>query len=132
MKKLLRRKFFSKNKSDYNLPKLSSDMKFQVKIEDLLIGILSTKDGIWEFQYSENFKNQNKYHRLVGFSNLDKTYRSDELWPFFKLRIPGLKQPRVKEIIESEHLDVSNEALLLKRFGYKNASSPYTLEVVSN
>ena len=101
---------------------------FILKIGELVIGVLSVRNGYWHFKYSKEFKQQNKYSRLIGFSDLDKTYESEVLWPFFKLRIPGLKQPLIKEILEKEEIDVNDEVSLLRRFGRKNISNPYILE----
>ena len=110
-----------------NVVEDNSDIRFVLTIGNLIIGYLTIEDGFWIFQYSEEFKNQNKYRLLIGFSNKDKIYKSEVLWPFFKVRIPGLKQPMVKEILEAENIDKNNEALLLKRFGRRNMSSPYIL-----
>ena len=104
-------------------------IKFNLKINDLIIGYLKIEDQTWTFKYSEEFKSQETYRRLAGFSDLNKTYESKELWPFFKIRIPGLKQPMIKEILEKENLGNSSEAILLKRFGRKSMSNPYILEV---
>jgi hypothetical protein len=105
-------------------------IRFILKIESLPIGYLHIENGLWTFTYSEEFKNQNQYARLTGFSDLNKVYKSDELWPFFKIRIPGLKQPMIKDIIKLEQLDGTSEAVLLKRFGWKSMSNPYILESV--
>lgn len=104
-------------------------IKFNLKINDLIIGFLKIENKKWTFKYSDEFKNQDNYRRLAGFSDLNKIYESNELWPFFKIRIPGLKQPMIKEILEKENLTGSNEAILLKRFGRKSMSNPYILEV---
>jgi hypothetical protein len=58
---------------------------------------------------------------------LTKEYTSPTLWPFFRVRIPGLKQPAVREIILKENLDIENEAALLKRFGERTISNRYIL-----
>ena len=42
-------------------------------------------------------------------------------------RIPGLKQPAIKEILEKESIDKENEAALLVRFGRKTIANPYEL-----
>lgn len=110
--------------------------KFILKIEDdkgkiLEIGTLQYLDGKWKFQYSNAFKNQAKFRRLVGFSDLNKIYESEVLWPFFKIRIPGLKPPLVEKILEKEKIDKSDEVSLLKRFGRINISNPYVLDPVS-
>lgn len=103
---------------------------FLLRIGDVVIGHLSTEENRWKFEYSDEFRSSDRYSRIIGFSDLNKTYYSDELWPFFRLRIPGLKQPLVREIMERERIDSSNEVALLKRFGLKSISNPYMLEPV--
>jgi len=106
------------------------EIRFTLKIKNLIIGYLSVENELWNFRYSDEFKKQSKYARLTGFSDLEKIYKTDVLWPFFKIRIPGLKQPMIMDIIESENLDAKNEAVLLKRFGKKTMSNPYILDSV--
>ena len=67
------------------------------------------------------------YNRIIGFPDLDKTYKSELLWPFFQVRIPGLKQPAIQEILKNEKIDEFNEVQLLKRFGKKIIANPYEL-----
>ncbi len=121
------RKLFSKS-DDYFAVDQSHTFRFILKIDDIPVGYLETENGYWKFYYSDEFKNQNEYRRLTGFSDLNKTYKSEELWPFFKTRIPGLKQPMIQEIIEKEKLDKNNEAALLRRFGNRTMTNPYILE----
>jgi HipA-like protein len=102
--------------------------KLTLKVDELIVGFLSCEGGKWSFKYSEEFKNQEDYHSLIGFPHLEDEYISDNLWPFFKIRIPGLKQPAIKEIVEYEDIDSQNEFELLKRFGEKSISNPYKLE----
>jgi len=49
------------------------------------------------------------------------------LWPFFGIRIPGLKQPAIQEILRNENIETDNDVELLKRFGQKTISNPYEL-----
>ena len=104
------------------------ETRFILKIGKLIIGYLSIENKEWVFYYSEEFKKQDKYYRLVGFPDMSKKYRSDILWPFFKIRIPGLGQPMVQEILQKENIDKNNEAALLRRFGQRSISNPYILE----
>jgi HipA-like protein len=109
------------------LPK-EEDAKFQLKVDNISIGILSCSEGVWHFKYSDEFKrHSNEYNHIVGFSDLDKTYQSEVLWPFFQIRIPGLKQPAVQEILKKERIDENNEVALLRRFGRRTISNPYEL-----
>jgi HipA-like protein len=91
---------------------------------------LYCEKGEWYYKYADDFKSHSEeYNRIVGFPDLDKTYKSDSLWPFFQIRIPGLKQPAIQEILEKEKIDQANEVALLKRFGKKTISNPYELEM---
>lgn len=123
--------FFSKSEDDFEieaqLPK-GEEAKFILKVDSIFIGTLQCENGIWYFKYSPDFKNHSDtYNRIIGFPDLNKTYQSEVLWPFFQIRIPGLKQPAIQEIIAKENIDKNNEVALLKRFGYKSISNPYEL-----
>ena len=102
--------------------------KFILKVDKISIGTLSFKNGFWCYNYTDEFKNHSdEYNRIIGFPDLNKTYQSEILWPFFQVRIPGLKQPAIKEILIKENIDRSNEVALLKRFGRKTIANPYEL-----
>ena len=103
---------------------------FVLFIDDMVVGFLDLKNNEWQFYYSEEFKSQDVYHRLVGFRDVNKKYTSDVLWPFFKLRIPGLGQPMIREIIERENINPESELELLVRFGERASANPYILKVV--
>lgn len=129
------KKWFGKEEQDevHSILPLSQNMTFILKVDDVEIGKLHCENGEWQFSYTENFqKNYAKvYNRIVGFPELDKVYKDDTLWPFFRIRIPGLKQPAVQEILQKENIDSTNEAALLKRFGKKTIANPYELELMA-
>ena len=121
---------FSKGEDEYELqlPK-DEQAKFILSVDKIKVGTLSCHDGEWYYKYSNEFKQQgDQYKKIVGFSDLDKTYKSAELWPFFRIRIPGLKQPAIQEIIQKENIDKESDVELLKRFGKRTISNPYELE----
>jgi HipA-like protein len=123
------KKWFGKGDEDIatHLPK-EEKATFILTVDDFKMGILHCENGIWEFKYTDEFKKRSKeYTLIVGFPDIDKTYRSETLWPFFRIRIPGLKQASVQEVIKKEQIDQENEAALLKRFGRKTISNPYEL-----
>jgi|SRR5690625_3848372 len=101
--------------------------EFELKYKSLIVGYLELNDGVWKFSYSAEFKDQNELRPIVQFPDTNKVYKNEELWPFFTIRIPGLNQPEIENIIESENIDRSNEVELLKRFGEKTISNPYEL-----
>ncbi len=123
--------WFSKSENDFEmevqLPQ-NEEAKFSLKANDILVGILQCENGEWFFKYADEFKNlSHQYNPIVGFPNLNKIYRSETLWPFFQIRIPGLKQPAIQEILQKENIDKTNEVALLKRFGQKSISNSYEL-----
>lgn len=119
-------KLFSKDDEPHDFIPIENVGKMTLKLDNLIIGYLVCTSGEWNFTYSEEFRNQKDFHCIVGFPKLDQEYKSTELWPFFKIRIPGLKQPAIKEIVEEENIQ-NNEYELLKRFGRKSISNPYEL-----
>lgn len=102
---------------------------FVLSYKDLIIGHLRHHDGKWIFEYTEEFKRQDKVGVLTDFPQKDKKYEESHLWPFFALRIPGLGQPQVQKIIEKEKIDANNEIHLLRRFGKRTISNPFELEM---
>lgn len=121
-------KLFSKGDQPHDFSPNKEDAIMTLKLNDLVIGYLSCTNDEWSFVYSEEFRNQNKFHSIVGFSNLEEEYKSKDLWPFFRIRIPGLKQPAIMEIVKKENIE-NNEYELLKRFGRTSISNPYELVV---
>ncbi|MFH5886188.1 HipA N-terminal domain-containing protein [Halalkalibaculum sp. DA3122] len=101
--------------------------EFELKYKSLTVGYLELNDGVWKFSYSDEFKEQDELRPIVQFPDTSKVYENEELWPFFTIRIPGLNQPEIEHILESENIDRSNEVELLKRFGEKTISNPYEL-----
>ena len=92
------------------------------------IGTLTFHNGNWSFSYSEYFKDKKPIQLIHDFSDVDKVYQFRYLHPFFSMRIPSLKQPKVKRIVETEKIDVHNEVDLLKRFGRITIANPFILQ----
>jgi HipA-like protein len=102
--------------------------KFILQYNNLEIGTLSLEKGIWKFTYSDQFKSQTDIQPIIDFPDISQEYKSNHLWPFFSYRIPGLNQPQVQNIIKKEHIDKSNEAELLKKFGFMSIYNPFLLK----
>lgn len=116
----------SEGREDLETPK-GIHAEFELKYKSLTVGRLELNDGVWKFSYSKEFKEQDELRPIVQFPEVDKVYENEELWPFFTIRIPGLNQPEIQDILESENIDRTNEVELLKRFGKKTISNPYEL-----
>jgi HipA-like protein len=126
------RRFWSASESNSSSkPPVNEQARFGLGYESLHIGTLKLENGIWEFQYTEEFKAQVKVSNgikpLLAFPDVEKTYKSEELWEAFAVRIPSLQQPAIQRIIEEEQLDKDNEVALLRRFGSETVSSPFVL-----
>lgn len=102
-------------------------MRFRLTLRKLLIGILDFDGKEWVFSYSDQFRSQPKLRTLAQFPKIEGTYKASKLWPFFSLRIPGLKQPEIIKIMASEGIDPTDEAKLLARFGKRCIKDPFIL-----
>ncbi|MGH7844784.1 MAG: HipA N-terminal domain-containing protein [Candidatus Binatia bacterium] len=107
---------------------LDKKVRFFLKYREISIGTLSVEDGLWKFEYSDQFKQSKVYRPIVEFPDVDKIYESKELWQFFASRIPSPEQPDVEEILKREHISEDDSVSLLKRFGMRTVSNPYQLE----
>lgn len=102
--------------------------RFELQYAHLVVGELWLENGMWHFAYSDEFRRQSEIKALIDFPDSMKTYTSDELWPFFQVRIPSLEQPAVQREIKERALDDKNEVELLRAFGRKSISNPFVLE----
>lgn len=100
---------------------------FGLYFRSLPIGILTFEDGGWRFEYTEEFKRQDRIKPLSDFPDVNKVYTFEHLPPFFLIRIPNPNQSDVQAIIREEKIDPTNEIQLLKRFGRRTAANPYSL-----
>ena len=113
-------------------PTIKSSRKFTntfiLYYKKLSIGILSAQVGEWHFEYSQDFKNQETIAPLMDFPDKNKEYVSVNLWPFFEARIPSLRNSMVMSVIEANKIDPTNKVLLLREFGRRTITNPFTLE----
>ena len=106
----------------------SNDATFELYFGNLLVLVLSVEAGQWKMVYSEDFKKQRHLQPLVPFRDVDKEYTSNELWPFFAIRIPSIARPEVMSKVLKEGLDPNNVAAMLARFGRECIADPYELK----
>lgn len=107
-----------------------SRARFELRYGTLSVGELWIEDGVWHFNYSEAFRRQDDVKPLIDFPDPEpkEPYTSDELWPYFAVRIPGLAQPAIQRALEALDIDPNNEVDLLRTFGKKTIGDPFTLE----
>ena len=115
-------KVFWHDSDETNLQAIKgSKGRFDLMLGTLLVGVLLYENGVWSFSYSDVFKTQDKYEPLVNFPNLNQEYKSNQLWPFFASRLPGVSELKEKE---RESMDVLS---LLKKYGRHVITNPYKL-----
>ena len=102
-------------------------VEFQLCYGALLIGTLAWDNGIWQWSYSDAFRAQDAVSSLIEFPDVDRIYRTHELWPFFATRAPSLKRPDIQPILLAEHIDPNDEVALLRRFGRRTITNPFEL-----
>lgn len=112
----------------FNLSIDKEEHIFVLKYNNHLIGTLKYCNNEWAFFYSEWFKMQNEFRPLLEFPNLEKEYKTNELWPFFSNRIPSVKQPKMQVYLEKNSNKV-NTVDLLEKFGTYSVNNPYKLEL---
>ncbi|MDY6373083.1 MAG: HipA N-terminal domain-containing protein [Bacteroidales bacterium] len=120
-KKVFARLFWSESQNDIILSSYN-DAKFNLNIGKLLVGTLLYSDQMWYFNYSNEFKIQNRILPLTNFPSKDKEYAARELWPFFASRIPSNAQLQIEKDQPQEDI-----VTLLKKFGRRTVSNPFEL-----
>jgi HipA-like protein len=103
--------------------------KFALSYKDLNIGFLefSPENDSWIFNYSEDFKNQNKIAPIVSFPDKNKIYTGKELWSFFSSRIPD----NIGSSSSDSKFKTENKTLidLLQSHGRKTITNPFDLSL---
>ena len=111
---------------DYSDNPIVSESIFHLKYGNLLIGILKYKDNLWTFQYSQEFKEQN-IMPIIDFPDTEKTYSTEQLWPFFATRIPSINQAFQIERIKKANISKDDSVGLLRLFGNETITNPFQL-----
>jgi HipA-like protein len=115
-------KLFWHDSDETNLQAVKgSKGRFDLLLGNMPVGILSYEDGIWSFVYTDEYKQQNHYEPLVNFPNLNQEYKSEQLWPFFASRLPGVSE------LKGEGTSSSDVLSLLRKYGQHVITNPYKL-----
>lgn len=110
----------------------SADAVFLLFFNKLPVLVLSKNPQGWKMFYTNEFKDQDKLKPLLPFPDVEKTYRSTELWPFFAVRIPSIARPEVQRTVREEELNYDDVAAMLNRFGRKSIADPFELTPIED
>jgi len=108
-------------------PREGREASFSLTYEDVTVGTLSLRDGLWTFRYTDEFRARQDLRPIVEFPDTDRAYQSENLWPFFLMRIPSTKQEAIQKITDREEIDITDQVQLLSRFGRDTIANPYQL-----
>ncbi len=78
-----------------------------------------TKNGQFEFSYGHEVEKAivSGFKPLVSFEDIERVYKSDNLFPVFSSRLPDKKRRGIEKILEKYNLESYDEYMLLKRSG---------------
>jgi hypothetical protein len=110
-----------------NEPSNTNKVSFELKLGSLHVGTLSRERQEWVFAYTEAFCRQRQVAPLVDFPMVGRVYRSEDLWPFFALRIPSTTQASVQAYLRERGQTQAEAADLMKKFGRRSISNPFLL-----
>ncbi len=99
--------------------------QFNLVYKKIDIGVLHVSNGLWSFEYSPEFKEQDKLNPIVGFPDKYKVYQQETLFPYFASRIPSLQRLKIQNLITSK--DSTDVVSLLETFGKSVITNPYQL-----
>jgi hypothetical protein len=102
-------------------------VSFRLFLGSLEVGTLHMEGSEWIFSYSEAFRKQSKVAPIIDFPQVDQEYRSNQLWPFFALRVPSLAQANVQEYLAKTRKE-PDDARLMREFGRRSVANPFVLE----
>ncbi len=102
-------------------------VSFGLFLGALEIGTLRMEGSEWIFSYSDAFRNQSKVSPIIDFPRLELEYRSNQLWPFFALRVPSLAQANVQDYLAKTRGE-PDDARLMGEFGRRSVANPFVLE----
>lgn len=77
------------------------------------------KNGQYEFRYAEEIQDamEDGFSPLLCFSDLEKVYRDQKLFPVFASRLPDKRRKDIQNILKKYDMEYYDEYLLLKRSG---------------
>lgn len=91
------------------------------------VALISHRDGVWEFRYSDEVRDDDNVIAITDFPDKARVYRSEVPWSFLLARIPSTKRADVMNYLISRNMDTTDTIQLLREFGRQSISNPYKL-----
>lgn len=109
-------------------PQPSQVAEFRLFLGVLEVGRLRWDGTRWGFTYTQEFAEQDLYAPITDFPDMNRSYFSEDLWPFFALRIPSRTQEAVKRWLRDQNQTEIDDVSMLQRFGIRTATNPFILQ----
>jgi len=113
-----------------------SDLRLVVSVQlphgkRQLVGTHSQEDGEFVFRYDPSFVKAGGLPPISEFPQVDREYRSKDLWAFFEARLPPVDRKDIKELLEHGEGRIAPGDILrvLGRVSKRTIANPYELEL---
>ncbi len=90
-----------------------------------LVGSLSQEEEKFVFRYDPDYRAE----PISAFPDLAKEYRSEELWPFFSVRIPPIEREDMREAIAARNIKSDQPIELLGKVAKFSVTNPYEFQL---
>jgi HipA-like protein len=103
----------------------------QVFLGDRQIGELKKREGRFFFRYLAAF-GELRLSPIPGFPDVDRKdpYVSDQLFAFFRERLPDRSRPEIQQLIKTLHVREDDELRLLAELSRRSVTDPFELKLV--
>lgn len=94
-----------------------------------LIGVLWQERGEFVFKYDAAFARSPGAEPISAFPDLEETYTSRHLWPFFAVRIPPPERSDVRDALAKHGIKPEQTLEVLGTVAKRSISNPYQLDL---
>jgi HipA-like protein len=101
-----------------------------VTYKDIDVAELQREEGEYVFRYLPAFHEVN-LAPIPSFPDLTRVYRSADLWQFFRERIPDLRRPEVRQVVQELGIPENDELQLLEKLGARSVTDPFQIRRVA-
>ena len=89
------------------------------------LGTLERDGREFLFRYDRDFAASRDAKPISAFPDMTREYRSEDLWPFFAVRLPPVEREDVQAAMKRRHIPESDILRLLAELSGRGVSSPY-------
>ncbi len=94
---------------------------------ECLVGHLFHENSEFVFRYNADYNSA----PIPAFPSLEDEYRSEDLWPFFAVRIPPLEREDVQREMSERHIEKDQIIDILGSLARFSVTSPYQFRTCS-